>query len=100
MQLKFSRNKIKLFRKKTIISELFNESECVDTSLKAEKMILSNTAIGLYSSHNNANTILCEINFKRTKSDVPLELVLKDDGTVEVWDISQKKKIWHRTLLN
>ena len=81
MQLKFSRNKVKLFRKKTIMSELFSESECVDTSLKADKLILSNTAIGLYSSNNNKNTIICEINLKRTTSDGPLKLVLKDDGS-------------------
>ena len=82
------------------MSELFSESECVDTSLKADKLILSNTAIGLYSSNNNKNTIICEINLKRTTSDGPLKLVLKDDGSVEVWDMSQKNKIWHRTLRN
>ena len=103
MQLKFSRNKVKLFRKKTIVSELFNESECVDTSLKADKIILSNTSIGLYSSSNssdnNKKTILCEINFNVTTSDGPLKLVLKDDGSVEVWDVSKKKKIWNRPLI-
>ena len=103
MQLKFSRNKVKLFRKKTIVSELFNESECVDTSLKADKLILSNTSIGLYSSSNssdnNKKTILCEINFNVTTSDGPLKLVLKDDGSVEVWDVSKKKKIWLRPLI-
>ena len=103
MQLKFSRNKVKLFRKKTIVSELFNESECVDTSLKADKLILSNTSIGLYSSSNssdnNKKTSLCEINFNVTTSDGPLKLVLKDDGSVEVWDVSKKKKIWLRPLI-
>ena len=83
------------------MSELFSESECVDTSLKADKLILSNTTIGLYSSssNNNKNTIICEINLKRTTSDGPLKLVLKDDGSMEVWDISKKKKIWFRPLI-
>jgi hypothetical protein len=94
---------VKLFRKKTIVSELFNESECVDTSLKADKLILSNTSIGLYSSSNssdnNKKTSLCEINFNVTTSDGPLKLVLKDDGSVEVWDVSKKKKMWNRPLI-
>jgi len=91
-QLKFNRNKIQLFKKKLLISNFFNETECKN-NLRPVKLTLSNGKISLADSKN---LIICEVNFQND-NDGPFKLIL-NDAIVEVFN-SKNNKIWERNLM-
>jgi len=89
--LKFNRNKIQLFKKKLLISDFFNETECTN-NLRPVKLTLSNGKISLTDSKN---LVICEVNFEND-NDGPFRLIL-DNAIVQVIN-SQNDIIWERNL--